>query len=68
MTPEEHRLEHVRLHRAFDELLACYLSENAVGVRTSIHDEIFTLMKWSYAQTQTLPAEPVSPTLKGQSQ
>jgi hypothetical protein len=54
MTPEQHQLEHVRLHRALDELLACYLSENS-GLngqpRGSIHDEIFVLVKWSHEKT-----------------
>jgi len=53
MTPEEHQAEHFRLHRALDGLMACYLSEgfareDAGGERPSIHDEIFTLMKWSH--------------------
>lgn len=49
MTPEDHQAEHVRLHRALDELLACYLGENRfANRRTSIHDEIFSLMKWAY--------------------
>lgn len=52
ITPEEHQAQHIRLHRAFDELLACYLSENRGRVmRTSIHDEIFALMQWSHRKT-----------------
>lgn len=53
MTPEEHQQEHKLLHRALDQLAACYLSEGFViedcgGQRHSIHDEIFSLMKWSH--------------------
>jgi hypothetical protein len=54
MTPEEHQQQHIRLHRALDELLACYLAENrghAPELRTSIHDEIFALLQWSHAKT-----------------
>lgn len=52
MTPEEHQTEHIRLHRALDELLACYLSQNRWPERrTSIHDEIFALMKWNHELT-----------------
>jgi hypothetical protein len=54
MTPEEHQQQHIRLHRALDELLACYLSENrghGPELRTSIHDEIFALLQWSHAKT-----------------
>ena len=54
MTPEDHRLEHIRLHKAFDELLACYLAESKHPdghPRTSIHDEIFALMRWSHSKT-----------------
>jgi len=47
MTPEEHQAQHVRLHRALDELLACYLSQRGEP-RTSVHDEIYALMKWSH--------------------
>jgi hypothetical protein len=50
LTPEEHQAEHVRLHRALDELLACYLSQRRIP-RTSIHDEIFELMKWAHEMT-----------------
>lgn len=56
MTPEEHQAEHVRLHQALDELLACYLNEGFCrqdrgGKRASIHDEILDLMKWSHEKT-----------------
>lgn len=52
ITPEQHQALHVTLHREFDRLLACYLAENRfAGRRTSIHDEIFALMKWSHDKT-----------------
>jgi len=50
MTPDAHQAEHVRLHRALDELVACYLSQRRTP-RTSIHDEIFELMKWAHEMT-----------------
>lgn len=57
MTASEHRLEHIRLHRALDELVACYLSQQTES-RTSIHDEIYALMKWNYAMMSDAPAVP----------
>jgi hypothetical protein len=56
MTPEDHQAEHVRLHRALDELMACYLEEGFVredagGKRASIHDEIYSLMRWSHQKS-----------------
>lgn len=57
MTPEEHQAEHIRLHRALDELLACYLSGNRFPIggfpvlRTSIHDDLFLFLKWSHDKT-----------------
>ena len=56
MTPEEHQAEHTRLHRALDELLACYLTEGFLredrgGKRVSIHDEILDLLRWSHEKT-----------------
>lgn len=51
MKPEEHQAEHVRLHRALDSLVACYLSQRGEP-RKSIHDEIFDLMKWSFEMTE----------------
>lgn len=53
MTPEEHQAEHIRLHEQLDILLACYLAENRKEIgRTSIHDEIFSLLKWSVEKTK----------------
>jgi hypothetical protein len=56
MTPEEHQARHIELHRALDELLGCYLQEgfarqDAGGTRSSIHDQIFSLMKWGHEKT-----------------
>ena len=58
MTPEEHQTEHVRLFRALDELMACYLSQRTEP-RTSIHDEILALMTWAHQMT-LYPTEPHS--------
>jgi hypothetical protein len=65
MTPEEHQAEHVtlhrELHRELDMLLARYLSQRS-DPRTSIHDTIFDLMKWSHAMTQfPLPPYGIAP-------
>jgi hypothetical protein len=53
MTPEAHQAEHLRLHRALDELLGCYLAEGFASpdARRSIHDELLSLMKWSHEKT-----------------
>jgi hypothetical protein len=56
MTPEEHQIEHIRLHRALDELLACYLEEGfaseAAGMqRRSIYDDIVQLLTWAHHKT-----------------
>ena len=56
MTPEEHQQEHIRLHRALDELFACYLQEGFVredagGMRSSINDTIFSLLIWAHQKT-----------------
>jgi hypothetical protein len=54
MTPEEHQTEHIRLHRALDELLACYFTENisiAGNKRSSIRDPILNLLEWAYQKT-----------------
>jgi hypothetical protein len=59
---EQHQQDHIRLHRAFDELLACYIAENSgygCERRASIHDEIYALMKWSHEKT--LKPSPVKP-------
>lgn len=56
MTPEEHQAEHIRLHRALDELVACYLTENMAypgngAPAGSIRNEILDLMQWAYLKT-----------------
>lgn len=52
--------EHVRLHRALDELVACYLTQNmGMGLpRTenglgSVHNRIIDLMTWAHQKTMT---------------
>jgi hypothetical protein len=72
MTPEEHQVEHVRLHRALDELLACYIAENCgrlpeqildaslpSGRSGSIHNPILHLLEWAHQKTMqpTLPPQ-----------
>jgi len=48
LTAEEHKARHVELHRAFDELLADYITH----ARGSVLDHpIRDLVKWSYEQT-----------------
>ena len=64
MKPEDHQQRHQELHRMLDELVACYLTEgfareDAGGKRASIHDEIFSLMKWSHEKSIVpSPTEP----------
>lgn len=47
MTPEEHQAEHKRLHRALDELLACFIQQAAGSIRQPIID----LLSWAYTKT-----------------
>jgi hypothetical protein len=58
MTPEEHQAKHVQLHRALDELLACYVTENRdlsarppTHRRGSVHNQIVDLLQWAYEKT-----------------
>lgn len=53
MTPEEHQAEHIRLHKSFDQLLACFMQDNREGthIHASIHDQILDLLHWSYEKT-----------------
>lgn len=54
MTPEEHQAEHVRLHRALDELAACYFTENSsygTGKRVSIYDPLINMLGWAHQKT-----------------
>ena len=50
MTPEQHQREHVRLHKALDELLACYFSSKTHGLLRSAgtSDRLIDLMAWSH--------------------
>lgn len=48
MTPEEHQQAHKLLHRALDELLACYIDEARSG---SIDNPIWQLLQWAYEKT-----------------
>jgi len=50
MTREEHIQRHEELHRAFDELLADWITHNP-EVRPSV-STVFELMQWSYLQTK----------------
>jgi hypothetical protein len=52
--------EHIELHRELDTLVARYLSRHCEPgePRTSIHDEIYDLMKWSYEMTLKPMPEP----------
>ena len=66
MTPEEHQAEHIRLHRALDELLGCWISEERYPLRRrSIHNEILVLLTWAYEKT--LFPSPVSEDLPSHS-
>lgn len=58
MTPEEHQQEHIRLHKALDELLACYISESwemekhGSGVHVTLNGtSIMDLIRWGYGKT-----------------
>jgi hypothetical protein len=52
MTPEEHQQDHIRLHRAIDELQACYRTEGfASGEPMSIYGHIVDLLEWSHRKT-----------------
>ena len=58
LSPKEHQLRHVELHKMLDELVACYLSEREADEKIrSIHNEIYDLMKWSHKKTLA-PSEP----------
>lgn len=49
MTPDEHRQRHIELHRAFDELLADFLTHNRGKLLSNTTLE--ELLRWSHAQT-----------------
>lgn len=54
MNPEDHQIEHIRLHRALDQLMACFFTQNPAG---SIHSQILDLIHWSYEKTM-IPTPP----------
>lgn len=54
MTPEEHQREHQVLHRALDQLLACYSNETrSSGLKRggSIYNPILELLQWTHEKT-----------------
>ena len=48
MTPEEHRQEHIRLHKAFDELTADFLTHTE---KLPSKTTVMELIKWSFQET-----------------
>ena len=60
LTPDQHKIRHINLHRALDELVADWLlhvgTVFAAGKTLSM-SSIMDLMEWSYTQTQE-PTEP----------
>ena len=50
MTPEEHQQEHIRLHRAMDELVACYIDSNP-NQRGFLKLPIGELLTWAHTMT-----------------
>ena len=48
MTPEEHKVRHIELHRKFDELLADFISHTG---KTPSNTTLREFMEWSYQQT-----------------
>jgi len=56
MTPEEHQSEHARLHRALDELLACWISESRDP--RFLNRAVGDLLSWAYEKTlKATPAD-----------
>lgn len=51
MTPEEHKIRHVELHQALDELVADWIF-HVEGALPSMR-MVLDLMQWSYQQTQS---------------
>src|SRR5882672_4329922 len=64
MTPEEHKIAHVALHKALDLLVADCIS-NVDGFRPS-SSTVLELMRWSYSQTRkpSTPGDPPTPLAK----
>ena len=48
MTVEEHRQRHIELHKALDELVACYCKQTRFYPSKTI---LYDFMHWSYHQT-----------------
>lgn len=57
MTPEQHRVRHVELHRALDELVADWVRHQGLDAPLLAHTPIMTLMLWSAEQTRA-PTDP----------
>jgi len=49
MTKDEHKLKHVKLHEALDELLADFIDHTEGPI---LNRPITDLINWSYKQTQ----------------
>lgn len=62
MTPEEHREEHIRLHRALDSLLADFIFHTG---KSPTKTTIMELAAWTYEQTLN-PSEIVETIIKCQ--
>lgn len=56
MTKDEHKAEHLRLHRALDQLMADFLAHQwkKRGAKMKLPNQIMLreLMDWSFRQTQ----------------
>lgn len=50
MTKTELQTRHIELHRAFDELLACFISQRPLG-SSALNVTLGEFMKWSHLQT-----------------
>jgi hypothetical protein len=50
MTPEEHQQEHIRLHKAMDELFACYISASP-HLRGFLKIPLGEFLAWSHTMT-----------------
>jgi len=48
MNAEEHRQRHVELHKALDELVACFCQQTKFYPSKTV---VYDLLHWSYRQT-----------------
>ena len=48
MTAEEHRQRHIELHKALDELVACFCAQTKFYPSKTV---VYDLLHWSYRQT-----------------